>query len=65
MAKKTKTFTLDENLQEVYGTETITKTFYNERDNFTFDEGYYTLYFEKLYAERIKKLQEYYEYKFK
>lgn len=65
LAKKTKTFTLDENLQEVYGTETITKMFYNERDNFTFDEGYYTLYFEKLYAERIKKLQEYYGYKFK
>jgi hypothetical protein len=65
LSKKTKTYTLNENLQEIYGTETLTKTVYNERENFTFDEGYYALYFDRLYAERIKKLQEYYGYTFK
>ncbi|MEH6956772.1 hypothetical protein [Neobacillus drentensis] len=65
LSEKTKTCTLDENLQEVYGTETLTKTYYNLRENFTFDEGYYSLYFDRLYAERIKKLQEHYGYTFK
>ncbi|HEB4954203.1 TPA: hypothetical protein R0D49_003866 [Bacillus cereus] len=65
LGKKTKTYTLEKTLQEVYGMETTKKTYYNERDYFTFDEGYYTLYFEKLYAERIQKLQEYYSYTFK
>ena len=65
LGKKTKIYTLEKNLQEVYGKETKTKAYYNERDYFTFDEGYYTLYFEKLYAERIQKLQEYYSYTFK
>jgi hypothetical protein len=65
LSKKTKAYTLGENLQEVYGAETYTKTVYNERENFTYDEGYYTLYFDRLYAERIKKLQKHYGYTFK
>jgi hypothetical protein len=65
MSEKTRTCTLDENLQEVYGAETLTKTYYNERENFTFDEGYYALYFDRLYAERIKNLQEHYAYTFR
>jgi hypothetical protein len=32
--------------------------------NTTFDEGYYELYFSRLYAQRIKELQEYYGYTF-
>ncbi|SDM73090.1 hypothetical protein [Bacillus sp. OK048] len=64
LSKKTKTYILDENLQEVIGAETLSKTYYNERENFTFDEGYYALYFDRLYAERIKKLQEHYGYNF-
>lgn len=65
LEKKTKIITLDENLQEIYGTKTLIKTYYNERENFTFDEGYYALYFDRLYAERVKKLQEHYGYTFK
>ncbi|WML25658.1 hypothetical protein [Neobacillus sp. OS1-33] len=65
LSKQTKICALDENLQEVYGAETLTKTYYNQRENFTFDEGYYALYFDRMYAERIQKLQEFYGHTFK
>lgn len=65
LREKTKTIILDENMQELYGEETQIKKYYNERENFNYDEGYYALYFDRLYAERIKRLQEYYGYTFK
>lgn len=44
------------------------KLFFDEdelaRARFTFDKEYYALYFDRLYAQRIKKLQEYYGHTF-
>ena len=35
------------------------------KEDYTYDKEYYTLYFDRLYAQRIKELQEYYGYTFK
>ncbi|WHZ60028.1 hypothetical protein [Metabacillus hrfriensis] len=35
------------------------------KEDYTYDSDYYSLYFDKLYAQRIKELQEYYGYTFK
>ena len=64
LSEKTKVVELDENLQEIYEEKTIVKTYRNRREDFTFDEEYYALYFDRLYAQRIKELQEYYGYTF-
>lgn len=34
------------------------------RNDYVYDEGYYALYFDRLYARRIKELQEFYGHKF-
>ncbi|WP_191565979.1 hypothetical protein [Metabacillus idriensis] len=34
------------------------------RSDYVYDEDYYALYFDRLYAQRIKELQEFYGYKF-
>lgn len=65
LSEKTKVIELDESVKEIYGATTREEKYYNKRHNFTYDAGYYALYFERLYAQRIKELQEYYGHTFK
>jgi len=52
----------EELLEEFGGKEK--KVFIPQPENFTFDEEYYQLYFQYLYATKIKDLQEYYNHTF-
>ncbi len=65
MEEKTKIITLNETGAQIYGTKKLEVKYRNKRPDFTYDESYYALYFKKLYAIRIKELQEYYGYTFK
>lgn len=42
-----------------------TKYIVPTRSDYVYDEDYYTLYFDRLYAQRIKELQEFYGHNFK
>lgn len=64
MEEKTKIITLNETVAQIYGTKKLEVKYHNNRHDFTYDESYYALYFKKLYAKRIKELQEYYGYTF-
>ncbi|MBE7122998.1 hypothetical protein [Bacillus cereus] len=65
LGEKTKIITLDEDVAKIYGTNKLEEKYYNKKHDFVYDESYYALYFNKLYAKRIKDLQEYYGYIFK
>ncbi|MFJ7639414.1 hypothetical protein [Peribacillus sp. NPDC097225] len=60
LSEKTKIVELNESVNEIYGETTKEVRYFNKRHEFTYDENYYALYFNRLYAQRIQELQEYY-----
>jgi len=64
LSEKTKIVELDESVVKIYGETTREEKYFNNRHDFTYDGNYYALYFDRLYAQRIKELQEYYGHTF-
>lgn len=65
LSEKTKVIELDESVWGIYEATTREVKYFNKRHDYTYDEEYYALYFDRLYAKRIKELQEYYGHTFK
>ncbi|UUV26026.1 MULTISPECIES: hypothetical protein [Lysinibacillus] len=65
LSEKIKVIELDKSVKEIYDSNTREVKYYNKRQDYTYDEKYYALYFDRLYTQRIKELQEYYGHTFK